>query len=334
MRYLLILCAIHSLWGLIGCGSQSSKEVIVYVSVDRRDAEPILRSFEQKHGIRVRAIYDSEAAKTTGLVTRLIAEKEQPRCDVFWNNEHIQTHLLAKQGLLTPYSSPSLSEIPEQYKSDEGLWAAVATRARVIVYNTKYVSPKEVPQSVFQLAEPRWKGKVAMADPQFGTTRTHVAALYAQLGKEEAKQLLTALTDNQIQIVSGNAVVRERVARARPTTSPIYLGLTDTDDVVAGISEGNSIDMVFPDQQTIGTLIIPSTVCKIRRGPNSQEANQLIDYLLSTDVQQSLAKSNAGYSPVSFKKQGSPVLSMPIDNKAVLDNLLPSTHWTAENFQP
>ena len=61
-----------------GCADSTSyNEVVAYVSVDRKDAEPILMQFERESGIRVRAIYDAEAAKTTGLVTRLIAESSR-----------------------------------------------------------------------------------------------------------------------------------------------------------------------------------------------------------------------------------------------------------------
>ncbi len=97
--------------------------VIVYTSHDHIYSEPALNAFEQKTGVKVKALYDVEAAKTTGIVNRLLAEKNHPRCDVFWNNEHSRTIVLKHKGLLTPYHSPSAAEIPAQFKDADGYWA-------------------------------------------------------------------------------------------------------------------------------------------------------------------------------------------------------------------
>ena len=139
MRAIRTAVLLNNVLIVIGCNSYHQQEVIIYVAVDRRDAEPILKKFELSTGIRVRALYDSEAAKTTGLVTRLIAEQEHPRCDVFWNNEHIQTMLLIKRGLCDVIPKGN-SDISAGY--DKQRWAPVASRSRVIVYNKKYINPR------------------------------------------------------------------------------------------------------------------------------------------------------------------------------------------------
>src|SRR5687768_18213315 len=92
---LLILILLLILVGLAGC-RKPRPEVVIYVSQDQVYAEPILREFSRRTGIRVRAVYDSEAVKTVGLVNRLLAEKSNPQCDVFWNNEALRTHQLDK----------------------------------------------------------------------------------------------------------------------------------------------------------------------------------------------------------------------------------------------
>ena len=65
----------------------TSNEVVIYTSQDQVYAEPILKEFEQQTGMKVLAVFDSESVKTFGLVNRLIAEKDRPQCDLFWNNE-------------------------------------------------------------------------------------------------------------------------------------------------------------------------------------------------------------------------------------------------------
>jgi len=103
-------------------GELHATQVVVYTSLDQIFSEPVLRDFERLTGIKVRAVYDVEAAKTTGLVNRLIAEKKRPKCDVFWNSEIGRTIVLKRKGVLTPYCSPSALDIPPIFKDKEGSW--------------------------------------------------------------------------------------------------------------------------------------------------------------------------------------------------------------------
>jgi iron(III) transport system substrate-binding protein len=319
---------------VVGCNSDPVNEVVVYVAVDRRHAEPILKQFEEESGVRVRAVYDAEAAKTTGLVNRLLAESGRPQCDVFWNNEIVQTLQLADRGLLAAYESPAAKDIPQQFKDPQHRWTAIATRARVIVYNTHHVPSEEVPQSIFELTEPRWKGKVAIANPQFGTTRTHVAALYAVLGRQRAEQYLRDLLANDVRIVDGNAMVKNLVAHADLRAAPILVGLTDADDVLAGQSEGEPVAMIWPDQQGIGTLHTPTTVCLLEGGPHPAAARQLVDFLCGPGIEKRLTEPGTGYDPVRpAPDRPAPPRRMQIEPQKLLEQLEPSTRFTREKFQ-
>src|SRR5438034_9364645 len=82
-----------------GSGRSSTGEVTIYVSTDRVFSEPILKGYEQKTGVRVNAVYDTEEAKSTGLANRLLAEQNNPQADVFWSNEPVRTLVLKKRGV-------------------------------------------------------------------------------------------------------------------------------------------------------------------------------------------------------------------------------------------
>lgn len=328
---------------LPGCGSQGAQpEVVVYVAVDRGDAEPILRAFEASSGVQVRAVYDAEAAKTTGLVTRLLAESQSPRCDVFWNNEVVQTMLLADRGVLDAYVSPEAADIPADLKDAKGRWTGIAVRARVIVYNAKYVPAEKAPRSLQDLLDPQWRGRAAIANPQFGTTRTHAAALFAARGSENAAKWFDELLANDVRIVDGNAMVKNLVARAKPGASPVYVGLTDTDDVLSGQADGKPIAMIFPDQEDdLGTLLVPSSVALVRGAPHSEPARRLIDYLVGRKVEAALTADGKGYLPVrpdsprpKFVEQAWPLKSMSVNYAAIRDQLEISSRWTREHFHP
>ena len=105
------------------------------------------------------AVYDTEETKSTGLANRLLAEQARPQADVFWSNEPVRTLVLQSRGVLAPYRSPSAEGIPPVLRDPEGYWTGFSARMRVIAYNTKLVRAEDAPTSVFDLADPKWKGR-------------------------------------------------------------------------------------------------------------------------------------------------------------------------------
>jgi iron(III) transport system substrate-binding protein len=291
--FIVFLVSVVIIWAGVGCAGKTEKEVVVYTSLDQVFSEPILKTFEVRTGIKVKAVYDVEASKTTGLVNRLLAEKNRPKADVFWNSEIGRTIVLKQKGVLAPYVSPSARDIPVVFKDKDGYWTGFAARARVLIYNTEMVHAEQLPKSILELIEPRWKGKVALAYPLFGTTATHVAALYAVMGKEKTEAYLTALKNNHIIIVEGNAVARDMVVEGN-----VPLAFTDTDDANMAVRAGKPVKIIYPDHHEPGTLLIPNSAALIKNGPNPGEAKILIDYLLSREVESKLAFSGSAQIPV------------------------------------
>lgn len=281
--------------GLIACRSPETTDrtVTVYVSTDRVFSEAVLREYENRSGVRVNAVYDTEETKSTGLANRLLAEKARPQADVFWSNEPVRTLVLKSRDVLASYRSPSAEGIPAALVDPDGYWTGFSARIRVIAYNTRAVTPKDAPQSIFDLADPKWKGQVAMADPRFGSTSFHVAALYALAGDDKMDDFFRRLKANDVRIVDGNSVVRDLVARGEVKT-----GLTDTDDVNVAIEDGQPVGMILPDRDGLGVPVMPNMVSLIANAPHPDEARKLIDYLLSADVERQLAQSEAVQIPL------------------------------------
>ena len=282
----------------LACGRPESAQnadraVTVYVSTDRVFSEPVLREYERRSGVRVEAVYDTEETKSTGLANRLLAEASRPQADVFWSNEPVRTLVLKSRNVLAPYRSPNAAGIPAALVDADGYWTGFSARIRVIAYNTQLVKANEAPQSVFDLADPRWKGQVAIADPRFGSTSFHVAALYAELGEAKADDLFRRLRANGVRVVDSNSTVRDLVVRGE-----VKVGLTDTDDVNVGIEDGQPVAMVLPDKEGLGVPVMPNMVSLIANGPHPEEGKRLIDYLLSPDVERQLAESEAVQIPL------------------------------------
>ncbi|MGE4054753.1 MAG: extracellular solute-binding protein [Vicinamibacterales bacterium] len=277
------------------CGSPGPPEraVTIYVSTDRVFSEPVLREYERRSGVRVNAVYDTEETKSTGLANRLLAETNRPQADVFWSNEPVRTLVLKSRDVLAAYRSPSAKGIPDALVDPDGYWTGFSARIRVIAYNTTLVQAEEAPRSVFDLADPKWKGQIAMADPRFGSTSFHVAALYAHAGDAKMDDFLRRLAANGVRVVDSNSTVRDLVVRGE-----VKAGLTDTDDVNVAIEDGEPVAMVLPDRDGLGVPVMPNMVSLIANAPHPDEGRALIDYLLSADVERMLAESAAVQIPL------------------------------------
>jgi iron(III) transport system substrate-binding protein len=281
--------------------------VVVYTSVDQVYAEPVLKAFAERTGIRVQPVFDVEATKTTGLANRLIAEKNHPRADVWWSGEFAQTMRLKAEGVLAPYDSPAAADIPAAYRDPGFYWTGVAGRARVLLVNTELLTPEQYPRSLQDLLDERLPGaQIGIAYPLFGTTATHAAALYAAWGREAARDYFARLQARGVRVVDGNSVVRDMVAQGQ-----LACGLTDTDDACGAVEKGAPVEILFPDQQEggLGTLVIPGTVALVADAPHPEQGRALIDYLVSAEVERELVAS--GWCQVPLRSTVAPPACPP-----------------------
>ncbi len=274
---------------LLASCTEKPNEVVVYTSVDQVFSEPVLKAFEKKTGIKVKALFDTEETKSTGVLNRLIAEKDNPQCDLFWSGDPMRVIVLKNKGITRKYLSKNARDIDPVFRDKDGQWQGFSARARVLIYNKSMVGRNGIPQSIFDLGKPEYKGKVAMANPLFGTTTFHIAALFTALGNEKAKKFLEKLKENNVVIAASNGDVKKRVLQGE-----VFCGLTDTDDAFEAKKESENVDYLFLDQKDgFGSLIMPNAVCLIKDSPHQTNAERLADYLLSREVEAQLAKSCA-----------------------------------------
>lgn len=309
---------------LPSCGrgpAQKQEKVVLYCSVDQAIAEPVIAEFEKQTGIEVSARFDTEASKTVGLVQRIRAEAASPAADVFWSSEIFHTMRLAREGLLAPYRGPATKDWPDLFRDSDGKWYGFALRARVIAYNTQRVPREQAPRTLEDTLDPRWKGRLVMAAPEFGTTGGDVASWFAHYGFERARAILQALKANRVRLVDGNSTAVRMIA-----TGQADVCFTDTDDVYAAQRNGWPVAMNHLDQGGKGTLVIPNTAAVIKGAAHPELAKQLMEFLLSEKCEQMLAQSDSHNAPVhtslaeQFKMY---VVSKPlkVDYQKVADQL-------------
>ncbi|MCA9238098.1 MAG: extracellular solute-binding protein [Planctomycetales bacterium] len=278
-----------------GCSDGTSREVVVYTALDEDFSLPIFAEFTRETGIEVLAKYDSESTKSVGLTQAILAEREHPRCDVFWNNELVNMLRLQQADLLQEYDSPVGGSYPAAYRDADGAWYGFAARARVLIVNTDLLAEGERPDSILDLADDAWAGRCAIAKPLAGTTATHAACLFAAWGAERAEEYFRGVKANAA-VLAGNKHVALAVASGR-----YAFGLTDTDDAIIEVERGAPVAIVYPDQGEgqLGTLFIPNTLGIIRGAPHAREAEILVDYLLSPAVEGRLAAGPSAQIPLN-----------------------------------
>jgi iron(III) transport system substrate-binding protein len=302
--------------------SSSTQVVVAYVSEDQVFSEPVLRDFERDIGIKVKAVYDTEEAKGTGVLNRLIAEKHNPQADVYWANEPIRAELLKQMGIAAPYSSPEARDIPDAFKDPERYWTGFSARARVLIVNKK---AKEKPKSILDYTDPRWRGNAVIANPLFGTTAVQMAALFTLWGDERAKRFMNDVKKNDVKVSTSNGESADFVA-----SRDVDFSLVDSDDAVNRIRQGRPVEMVYPDQgkDGIGCLMLPNATVLIEGAPHPENAKRLIDYLLSKKTERKLAHADCAQIPLRGGVDTPPdvpkidnIKSMPVNYVAVARKL-------------
>lgn len=315
---------------MTGCDrKREAQTVVVYTSVDEEFARQVLAGFEAASGIHVHPLYDTEAGKTTGLVRRLAREAVAPRCDVWWSSEILGTIELARAGVLEAYESPAAADLPAEWRDSARRFTAVAARARVLAFHTQRVRRDELPRTWRELATSEWCRRLAIANPGFGTTRGHIAAMFAFWDDEPARAFLTTLRESRAQLADGNSHAVRLVADGSAD-----LCMTDTDDVWTAQRRGLPIDLVYPRLDAEHPpLWIPCSVALVRGGPHAEAGRRLVDHLVSAAAERALAQSdsrNVPLRPALRAELGIADTPLPLDFERIADALPRATVAVSE----
>jgi len=322
-RLSLASIALLALAGWTGCGERVPPRVAVDAAVDKELALPTFAGFSKTTGIKVRANYGIEVGGTNALVERIVAEREAPRCDLFWNDGILHTLALDRAGLLRPISSAAASDFPAAARSPQNTWIAIATDARVLVVNAHQIAAARRPVSIYDLIDPQWYERAGIAKPLTGMSATHAACLFHTWGDAKAREFFVAIKRNA-RILQSDSAVAHAVA-----TGSLAFGLTNSSDAAAEIEAGAPVTIIYPDQDeyALGTLFIPMTAALVKDSPHPEPADKLLDCLLSPEVARQLAeKPNAlvplrsGVAASDRVKSPDDVRTMPADFPAAAEN--------------
>jgi iron(III) transport system substrate-binding protein len=263
-------------------------DLIIYSGRREPLFEPVVEAFEEATGIDVSVKYGS----TAELGNALIEEKGNPRADIFVGTDAATAESLAEEGVFAAFDDPALSALDPAVRSTDGSWIGVSGRARVIMYNSDNVSGAVLPDSVFDLTDPKWKGKIAIPSTTNSSFTAWVSSVRKLRGDDAARDLLQGLKDNDVTVLREHTDVRQAVGRGE-----FDLGLVNHYYYQLEKESGSPVGVIYPDQESgeVGVLVNAAAASIVAGAEHMENAQAFMRFLLGPEAQRIFAETNFEY---------------------------------------
>jgi iron(III) transport system substrate-binding protein len=282
--------AVAAALALSGCGNAfgSGRDALtIYSGRSQTLVGPLLERFNAETGIAI----DVRYGDSVELALQIAEEGERSPADVFFSQSPGTVGFLAAKDLLAPLPPDVVAAVDERYRNAEGRWVGVTARQRVLVYNADLVDAAELPDSVFDLTAPAYRGKVAVA-PSNASFQDFVTAMRRAVGDDKTRDWLNGMAANDAPVYVNNNAIVEAVGRGE-----VPFGLVNhyyNEQFLAEDPSLPSRNHVFPDGD-IGALVIESSVSILETTDHRDDAERFVAYLLSEPAQRYFAEETFEY---------------------------------------
>lgn len=292
---------------LTACSPGDSDELVIYSGRNENLIGPLLERYAEESGVDIRVKY----ADTGETLATLLEEGDNTRADVFISQDAGALGVLAERGMFAPLPQGLVDKVEDGFADPELRWVGLTGRVRVIAYNTDAVSEAEVPDSVFDVLDPKWKGRVGFP-PTNASFIAYVSALRAEFGDDRAREFLEGLKANDAQRFENNILVLNAIA-----SGEIDLGLVNHYYLYAELTEQGDVPVEnhYPgaDDEGEGTFVNMSGVAVLDGSDQSEEALDFVEFLLGDEAQEYFREETSEY-PLSRSVD-------PIDELPPLESL-------------
>jgi len=281
-RLVAVLLAAVSVGGAAaGCSANpfgGSAALTVYSGRNPNLVDPLLDMFEKETGIEVKRRYGG----TAELAAQILEEGAKTRADVFFAQDAGALGALQKADVLGPLEVGTDS-VPARFKAPDGTWVGVSGRARVIVYDERTLTESAVPDSVFALTEPTWKGRFGIA-PTNASFQSFVTGMRVLTGEARTEKWLRDIQANGVKEYDNNIAVLEAVDRGE-----VDLGLINHyywfETAKERGKDALNAQVKFLGNNDPGALVNVAGVAILKGTDRRKDAQKLVEYLLSTPAQ-------------------------------------------------
>jgi iron(III) transport system substrate-binding protein len=290
---------------LPACSSSGSKgpSITLYNGQHEQTTDALVSAFEAKTGIHVNVRSDDEDV----LAQQIRTEGSDSPADVFYTENSPALAVLDEHKLLAPIEQSTLSAVPGQYSAANGDWVGVSARVSVLVYDTRKLSPSQLPTSVMDLASPQWAGKLALApsETDFQPIVTSIAKAH---GTAAALTWLNAVKHNAAaHIYPDNETITSQVNAGQAEIGIInhYYWYRLRSELGAS-SMHSAIAYFAPDDP--GYVIDVSGAGVLASSKHQAAAQQLVAFLVSQQGEGIIANSDSWEYPVGSGAAANPAL--------------------------
>ncbi|NDJ23322.1 extracellular solute-binding protein [Nostoc sp. B(2019)] len=297
-RISFVIAAVLLNWGVGISAVAASKTLTIYSGREEDIMAPLIEKAKKDLGINIEVRYGD----STELAIALLEEGKNSRADVFYAQDAGSLGAIAKEGRTLSLPTQLLNKVAQQFRSPAGQWIGISGRARVIDYNTKLVKASELPTSVMQLSDPKWRGKVGWA-PTNGSFLSFVTAMRLIEGDKKTLQWLKAMKANGTKDYSKNSAIVEALGRGE-----IALGLVNNYYLYRFITTNPNFPVaIHHTRGDAGALINVAGLAVLNTTDQKSDAEKFVAYMLSPDVQKYLTQKFYEYPlvkdiPVSHKQ--------------------------------
>lgn len=277
--------------------------VTVYSGRNEELVGPLLEQFEEETGIDVEARYGDSAE----MANLILTEGENSPADVFFSQDAGALGAVAQEGRLATLSDDVLGSVDAQFRSPDGEWVGTSGRARVVVYNTDALAEDEVPDSIFDFTDPEWSGRIGWA-PTNASFQAFVTAMRILDGEDAARDWLEGIQANDPKVYEGNMPALEAVIAGEIDVAFInhyYLMQRLAEDPDAPAANH------FLAAGDPGALVNVAGVGIVDGAPDAENAQALVEFLLSEEAQEYFAEETKEY-PLVAGVEADPAL-VPLD---------------------
>lgn len=283
-------------------GAPSGEPLTVYSGRSEELVGPALELFTASTGIPVEVRYGD----TAEVAAQILEEGGNSPADVFFGQDAGALGALSEAEVLSPLPAELIEPVDERFRSTEDEWVGVSGRARVLAYNPERVPEEELPASVLDLTQPEWAGRVGWA-PTNGSFQAFVTAMRVQLGEDAARQWLTDMQANDVQVFENNAAQVEAVSRGE-----IDLGLVNHYYLYQLRSESPDLqaENLYLTGGDPGALVNVAGVGVLGTTDQPDEAEAMVEWLLGDEAQAYFAEETFEYPLVgeASAPEGAPAL--------------------------
>ena len=259
-------------------GTVHAETLTIYSGRSKSLVEPIIKQFEEKSGIQVEVSYGG----TTQLAAAILTEGDKSPAALFWAQDAGALGAVSKKAMFDALPESILTQVPSGFRDAEGFWIATSGRARVLAYSPERVKMEEFPESIFDLTQPMWKGRVGWA-PTNASFQAFVTSLRVQVGEERTKEWLRGMKANGVKKYAKNTPIIEALAAGE-----IDVGLPNHYYLLRFKSKDSDfpVEQIFFKASDPGNLVNIAGIGLLKSSKNKEAALKFVEFLLSHKAQQ------------------------------------------------